>query len=186
MNKFTIRTEGIKELGAVYSDAPAWFPRFVESNMRGLGRRIAYLMRMQIRRHRYTGALEDSVESEYDTARQSVAVGPTAQRGGKWDAGLLLQRGTGPIPNLPFGPIAEWAAFKGLPAGPVWYKIKTVGVSAHPFLEETLARGDVQVAIQNTAKRLGYDLAAYTVQSIPSGGGGQLVFSQPNIFGGGE
>jgi len=154
--------------------------------MQQLGRRIAYLMKMQLKPHRYTGALEDSVTSEYDPRRQRLEIGPKAKRKGGWDAGLLLQRGTGPIPNLPFAPIKKWAAFRGLPAGPVWYKLKTEGADAHPFVDETIARGDVQVAITNTAQRIGMDLAAYSVQKIPMGKGeGLVAFGGTSMFGGG-
>ena len=147
------------------SGAQSWVPKYVDLNMEGLGRRIAYLMRMQVKRHTYTGALSESIASVYSRAKLKLEIGPTAKRG-SYDAGLLLQRGTRPIPKLSFGPIAKWAAFRGLPAGPIWMKIKTKGVDAHPFLEQTLARGDVQVAIQNTAKRIGIDLGAHTLQVL--------------------
>lgn len=41
--------------------------------------------------------------------------------------------GTEPIPNAPYTPIAEWAEKKGLPAFPVWYKIRTEGISENRF-----------------------------------------------------
>src|SRR3990167_9017902 len=116
-----ISAEDFNILGRHLSGAPQWYSRYVDSNMQQLGRRIAYLMGMQIKRHHYTGALEESIRSAYDRTEQKLEVGPTAKRG-SYDAGLLLQRGTRPIPNGPFGPIAKWAAFRGLPAGPIWMK----------------------------------------------------------------
>lgn len=176
----SVRTEGLEELVRNFLSAPQWTAQFVDANMQQLGRRIAYLMRLQVKKHRYTGALEDSIVSQYDPGAQSVEIGPTAKRGGRWDAGLLLQRGTGPIARVPFEPIRKWAEFRGLPAGPVWWKIKTRGVTAHPFLEETEGRGDVQVAVQNTAKRIGMQIAMYALQQMPGGG----FASEPTVFGG--
>lgn len=162
-----ITTENIAELGANLVDAPHWVGRFVDSNMEGLGRRVAYLMQLQIRPHKVSGALEGSIMSFYESSALRLQIGPTRKYRGGWDAGLILQRGTGPIPNLPFGPIARWAGFRGLPAGPIWMTIKDKGVKAHPFLDETLGRGDVSVAIRNTARRIGIDLAGAVVQKIP-------------------
>ncbi|KKK62525.1 hypothetical protein LCGC14_3003470, partial [marine sediment metagenome] len=161
-----ITTENVAELGENLVDSQHWVARFTDSNMEGLGRRIAFLMRLQIRPHKVSGALEESVISVYEKAGMKLQIGPTRKYRGGWDAGLILQRGTKPIPNLPFAPIAAWAGFRGLPAGPIWMSIKTKGVKAHPFLDETLARGDVSVAIRNTARRIGVDLAGAVVQKI--------------------
>ena len=166
-------------LGHHLSNAPQWTDRFVTQNMEQLGRRIAYLMGMQVKRHTYTGALGESIRSVYNPAELKLEIGPTAKRG-SYDAGLLLQRGTRPIPNLPFGPIAKWAAFRGLPAGPIWMKIREKGVDAHPFLEETLARGDTQVAIKHTAQRIGIDLAGAALQVL----NGVAINSGGAVFGG--
>ena len=174
-----ITADDFIKLGTHLSAAPSWADRFVTQNMQQLGRRIAYLMKMQTARHRFTGALEDSIQSAYDPSAQKLEIGPTAKRG-SYDAGLLLQRGTRPIPNLPFGPIAKWAAFRGLPAGPIWMSIKEKGVSAHPFLEETLARGDTQVAIKHTAQRIGIDLAGAALQVL----NGTTINSGGAVFGG--
>lgn len=174
-----ISADDFLRLGQHLSGAPSWAPHFVTQNMEQLGRRIAYLMGMQLKRHTYTGALGESVRSAYNPAEMKLEVGPTAKRG-QYDAGLLLQRGTRPIPNLPFGPIAKWAAFRGLPAGPIWMSIKEKGVTAHPFLEETLARGDTQVAIKHTAQRIGIDLAGAAVQIL----NGIAINSGGAVFGG--
>ena len=173
-----ITTENIAELGETLIGAHAWAPQFVNANMEGLGRRVAFLLKLQVRRHKITGKFEESIKHFYDEYRLRLEVGPTRKYGSRgWDAGLILQRGTRPIPNLPFAPIARWAAFRGLPAGPVWWKIKTRGVSAHPFLYETLARGDVQTAISSTARRIGMDFAGAVVQAIPAKGGKMRVLT---------
>uniref|UniRef100_A0A6M3ITB9 Uncharacterized protein n=1 Tax=viral metagenome TaxID=1070528 RepID=A0A6M3ITB9_9ZZZZ len=158
-----------RELTRIGGGGTAKWPFFVASNMTTLGRRLAYTMRRQLEPHRVTGKLAGSVEMSYDFARTTVTVGPS-RKYGRWDAGLILQRGTRPIPNMPWKPIKRWAEFRGLPAFPVWYKIKTKGVSAHPFLDETLQRGDTRVALQATARRLGRTLAAYALQTVEGGG----------------
>lgn len=183
-----ITTENIAELADHMASAPLWAPQFIDANMEGLGRRVSAIMKAQVKRHRYKGDLEDSITHDYDSFRIRLEIGPRHKRG-KYDAGLLLQRGTKPIPNVPFGPIKRWAEFRGLPAGPVWWKIKTKGVSAHPFLGETLQRGDTQTAIKHTAQRIGMDLAAAAVQKIPvQGAGGAMkirsVVSDQMGFGG--
>ena len=43
--------------------------------------------------------------------------------------------GSGPNPNLPWAPIAEWARRKGIPPFPVYHKIKTEGTEANPYHE---------------------------------------------------
>lgn len=165
-----IESPDLKAYATKFAQAPEWSKKFVRSNMLQLGRRVAYIMRQVVKEHRYTGSLEQSIISEYtEGALPSVAIGPTAKRG-RYDAGLILERGTRPIPNLPFAPIAAWAEFRGLPAGPVWYKIKTKGVSAHPFLDRTMQRGDTQTALKHTAGRIGIDLAIEAVKKFPGGG----------------
>ena len=126
-------------------------------NMQALGRRLAYLMRQTVKEHKYTKALEEGIVSEFDASGLRLEVGSTAKRG-RWDAGELLERGTGPIPNVPFSVIKAWADKKGLPAGPIWYKIKTEGVAAHPWFQRFLDRGDVKLAIDRTADRIGVEL----------------------------
>lgn len=172
-----ITSDDLNRLAEHLSNPEPWVTHFVDANMRQLGSRIAYLMRMQLKPHHYTGALEDSVQYEYDPKLIRLKIGPTAKRGGKWDAGMLLERGTGPIRNLPFAPIARWAAFKGIPAGPVWYSIKTKGVKAHPWIDSVIARGDFQVAVGNTAKRIGMDLASEALQILPTKNGRALRFT---------
>jgi hypothetical protein len=156
-----------------------WAPQFIDSNMEQLGRRIAYLMQQQVEPNYYTGSLSDSIVSDYDPGARRLEIGPTVKRG-RWDGGLILQRGTGPIPNAPWFPIKEWAEYRGIPAFPVWYKIRTEGVDAHPFLEETLQRGDVQVALAHTAGRIGMHFVAYGLQKF---GSAQITTGDVEEFG---
>jgi hypothetical protein len=143
--------------------APRWHKQYVNKNMVELGRRVAYVMQQETLKHRYTGSFSESIQHKYTAVPYpKVEIGPTVKRG-KWDGGLILEYGTGPIPRLPFKPIARWAEFRGLPAGPVWYSIKTKGVKAHPFLQRTLNSPRTQVAIRHTAERIGIDLAGHTM-----------------------
>lgn len=155
----TVRTEGLLELINRFRGAPEIAAKVTAARLDALGRRVKYLMGIQLKSRRYTGALADSIDYAVNMAQKSVAIGPTAKRG-RWDAGMLLEMGTRPIPNLPFGAIARWAEFRGIPAGAVWWKIKTKGVTAHPFLRETLNRGDVETAIRNTAGAIAHELTA--------------------------
>ena len=95
-------------------------------------------MKEAIAKHRYTGALEGSISGEFTDGGYTLTISPKALRGNRWDAGVLLEQGTGPIPRAPWLPISRWAEFRGLPAVSIWLKIRAVGVTAHPFLERTL------------------------------------------------
>lgn len=174
-----ITSKDLEHLAKNFSSVAEWYRPYLDQNMQGLGRRIAYLMRQQVRHHKYRGSFEESTISKYDSAHGRLEVGPTVKRG-RYDGGLLLEQGTGPIPRLPWGPIAEWAAFRGLPAGPIWMSIRKKGIRAHPFLEATLARGDTRVAIQHTGKRIGIDLAARAIKLQP--GPGTATVLQPELF----
>lgn len=168
--------------GQHMADAASWYPQFLERNMMQLGGRVAYLMKQQIRRHKISGTLASSVIVGYDVRKIRLEIGPTKKYGGKWDAGLILQRGTRPIPNIPWGPIKEWAEFRGLPAGPIWMKIRMKGLDAHPFLMETLDRGDTRVAILNTARRIGIDLAGGALQTFPGASKQFTSMSRGGVF----
>ena len=182
-DSFTINTEDIAAMGREIMNVPHWAPEFIEGNMRTLGGRIRYVTREILKRHRYTGALDESVEAVYDTAMQRLEVGPTAMRG-QYSAGIILERGTQPIANAPFGPIAAWAESKGLPAGPVWWKIKTKGVSPHPWLGDVIADGRTKTAIEHTAKRIGMQLVARPLQRWIKGGVGTVDLGPETSFGG--
>ena len=123
------------------------------------GEAISRVMRNHLARRDYTGNLALSVMKEVHTGTNPrVEIGPTAQRGG-FQAGAILEHGTGPIPSLPFAPIRKWAEFRGLPAGPIWYKIKTEGVSAHPWLEEVASDPEVQQARRTASRNIGRRIA---------------------------
>ena len=158
-----IKSPDLERIAENISTLPSQHDEFIRRNLGALGRRVAYIMTVVLAEHKVTGSLKDSVQSVVTPGQ--VEIGPTA-KSGRWDRGLLLEQGTGPIPNLPFGPIAAWAEFRGIPAGPVWMTIKREGVKPHPFIDDVLYRGDTQVAIENTARRIGMDLIAYTFQGL--------------------
>ncbi len=110
----------------------------VKSVLQDVGLRVSNVMREKILPNRYTGALERSItETLIETENITILeIGPTLKRG-KWDAGKLLEGGTGPNPHAPFGPIATHAKSKGLPPGAVWQKIRKEGTDAHPFIWNT-------------------------------------------------
>jgi hypothetical protein len=115
-------------------------------------------MRRFLEPHRYTGDLEESVTWRYDPTKRELRVGSELQRGGQYSAINILEYGTGPIKNLPFTPIARWAAFKGLPAGPVWMAIRDRGVKKHPIMENLTAHPEFEDALNMAAKKLGTDI----------------------------
>jgi hypothetical protein len=117
-------------------DAPSWVPQLTAKALRRLGPRAQRKMSIRLSTRRYTGALDSSVQTEYSADGLELQIFPTAKRG-RWDGGLILELGTRPIPNAPWAPIRAWAMFRGVPAFPVWHKIRTRGVDAHPFLEDT-------------------------------------------------
>ena len=151
----TIKSDGVLEaVSAKLAAAPDWLPTIAERHMPWLGAQVAETMEGVLEGNRYTGELQSSIVSQYDSAEQTVSIHPTAQRGGRGDGGVILELGTGPIPNIPWAPIKAWADFRGLPAFPVWWKLKTVGADAHPFLQRTFNDGQTQSAMHETAHRL--------------------------------
>ena len=108
----------------------------IKTTLQKLGPEIVKVIQAQFwPDHYYTGGLAKSVF--YSTTEMgnltTLEVGPTLKRG-RWDAGKLLEGGTGPNPRAPFRPIAAWAVSKGLPPGPIWQKIRREGTEAHPFI----------------------------------------------------
>ena len=159
----TVKSDGVLEaISAKLSDAPAWLPDIYEIHMPLLGHAVEEVMVTLLEPHRYTGALQDSVTSDYDGGRKEVAIYPTAQRGA-WDGGTILELGTRPH-TPPFGPIAAWAEFRGLPAFPIWWGIVEHGTQAHPFLQRTLDDYRTQTAMDGTAGRIATDAALEIVQ----------------------
>ena len=128
--------------------AATWMPPIIGRHMRNLGRFAQDHMQAQIEHNNYTGALSRSTRWKYFPADTHLEINPTAMRGSH-DGGLLMEFGTRPH-RAPWSPIKQWADFRGLPAGAVWYKIKTRGTAAHPFVDETLqrAQGDIDDAGQ--------------------------------------
>lgn len=166
----TIKSDGVLEaVSAKLTAAPDWFPAIYERHMPWLGAQVSEVMESVLEQNRYTGSLQSSITSVYDPTAAEVSIHPTVQRGGH-DGGVILELGTGPIPNAPYGPIAAWAAFRGLPAFPVWYKIRTVGADAHPFLRRTFDDGMTGQAMQETARRIAIDgaLEIVSVEGVSS------------------
>ena len=139
--------------------------RFVQANLADLGVKLTAVIRDSLEPHRYKGELQDSVSAQ--VSGETLTVGPRKKFKGGWDAGWILQSGTGPIERLPFAPIKAWAEFRGLPAGPVLFKIKTVGVSGHPWLERTIDRPDFGQALNQAALKTGMTLFAYGILGEP-------------------
>lgn len=134
------------------STAPSWVPQRASKHMRALGPKVVRRMKYAVIENVYTGALQESIRDEYQDGGLTVIVSPTVMRG-RWDGGSILELGTRPIPRAPWAPIARWAGFRGLPAFPIVYKIRTQGVSAHPFLQRTLddADSDLTEALDDIA-----------------------------------
>jgi hypothetical protein len=145
-----------EKLQANFAHAPEWLPKIVEDAIRRLGPLGMQRMRSAIAPNRYTGELSNSIITDYGKAEGSshnfqVSIFPEAMRGGRWDAGLLLELGVPhPIPNLPYAPIAAWAAFRGAPMPQVWLGIRAHGVKAHPFLDNSLENVMPDVEIEQT------------------------------------
>ncbi len=138
--------------------SPDWMPKIFKMNLDKLKPFVIQNMRAAVEQNRYTGALESSIEGRTEQGMDdaTLTVSPMANRG-RWDAGTILELGTGPIPNAPWMPIKQWAEFKGLPPFPVWYKIRREGVSAHPFLERTIDLS--QSSLEWTAQSIAGDIA---------------------------
>jgi hypothetical protein len=153
----TLKSDGVLEaVAAKLQAAPSWLPAIAERHLPWGGAQVGEVMEGVLEGNRYTGALQSSIVSEYDPNAQEVSIHPTAERGSH-DGGVLLELGTGPNPGVPWAPIAAWAAFRGLPAFPVWWKLRTVGAAPHPFLQRTFSDGMTQGAIQETARRVVID-----------------------------
>jgi len=81
---------------------------------------------------KYTGKLQGATDIE-ETGDLEITIGP-------WgiDYALDLIEGTSTI-DATFSEIAAWADFRGLPAGPVWYKLITEGIDSaeqSPYRED--------------------------------------------------
>lgn len=163
MISLTVDMSDIGRTAAEMKTAPQWIPGMVDKELPRLGKKVVPIMRRQVRSNRYTGTLEDSIQSEYSSTEKSVEIGANANRG-QFNAGLLLQEGTRPISNVPWKPILAWATRKGIDNSYfVKKKIKEEGVDAHPFLQETMDSPDFQNAMDEVARKLGDQIAARSI-----------------------
>lgn len=159
MPLINIKSDGVLEqVAANLANTPSWMPKIARRAIRWIGPRAVGHMQDMLGRNYYTGALMRSVKDEYGRNDSVVTISPTAMRG-QWDAGLILEFGTRPIPRAPWAPIARWAEVKGAPMPGAWLKIRREGVSAHPFLNDTLdaVKVDLDEALE---KALGWMAAA--------------------------
>lgn len=142
----------IEQIAGRLRTLPAWLPARSARHMRVLGGKAVRRMKYAVMENVYTGALQESIRDEVADRGLTVRIAPTVMRG-RYDGGSILEMGTRPIPNAPWAPIARWAAFRGLPAFPIVYKIRTQGVSAHPFLQRTLddTVPDIDAALRDLA-----------------------------------
>ena len=142
--------------------AATWVPQTIHKEMRRLGKRLVPIMRDQLKPHRYTGALEESVGDEYDEGKLELVIGPDAKRG-RYSAGRILQEGTGPITGVPWRPIARWAGTKGISSRGAYLAIRNKGVKAHPYLAETIRRADFGKAIEDAATAMAVELSVKAI-----------------------
>ena len=173
MIEINIDFSQIEQVMSPMQTAYQWVPKQIDMVFPMLGRRVVDAMKEQVLPHRYTGKLEGSITFDYNPGKKELVIGPKAKRG-NYDAGLILERGTKPIRNLPWKPIAQWGAFRNRPslaARAIWLGIRAHGVAAHPFINETLMRGDVQQALTDTADKLGTQIAAYSISGRKTLGG---------------
>lgn len=172
-----IASDGVLEAFAAKMAAESeWMTRIYDAHLPDLGGAVADVMQGLIEPNRYTGELQDSIVSEYKPYPwEEVSIRPTASRG-DYDAGALLELGTGPIPNAPWAPIKAWADFRGIPAWPVWHAIREVGVKPHPFLQRTADDAGTAVAMEDAAQRIILDAALAITEALPVSSAG---FMQP-------
>lgn len=166
----SVQSDGVLEaVSAKLAAAPDWLPQIYATHLPWVGAQVAETMEGVLEQNRYTGGLQGTITARYDAGEQEVAIGPTAYRGAH-DAGTLLEEGVGHPVAVPWAPIKAWADFRGIPAFPVWYTIRTVGIQAHPFLQRTLDDGATQDAIQQGAQRIVTDAAleAVSVDGVSS------------------
>ena len=163
---FSVRIEGVPPLVERFRQFPDKLPRVVELNFRTLGKRLGYLMGLELKAQRYTGETEASISTEIDVGALRMETGPTTKQS------VFLRTGTGPH-WAPIGPLKRWAFWKLgdenaayavqrsiARRGTSAWALRLYGSMANRFPERTLNRGDAQTAIVNTARRLGTDLVA--------------------------
>ncbi len=152
-----ITSKGIREMAENLAIAGKDVHAEVRETMEHMGPIIVNMMRRQMSDHRYTGELSESIEWSYAPHDRTLRVGSNLMRK-QWNAMAILERGTGPNDAVPFTPIAAWAAFKGIPAGPVWMSIKQKGTKGYPIAEPTINRPEYSRTINAGAKKLATDI----------------------------
>ena len=158
--RLAIEAPDVQRVRDNIAQLPRWMPAIMRTHMKTLRTVAVDAMREAVLENRYTGSLEESIRGEFEDDGKRLIVGPTVKRG-RWDGGLILEMGTRPIPKLPFAPIKKWAEFRGLPPFPIWHKIKTEGVSPHPFLDRTMKA--LEPRIDEAARRMAEDVAEAVV-----------------------
>ena len=154
-----ITTKGIREIAENLETAGKNVHGEVRETMEHMGPIIVNMMRRQMSDHKYTGELSESIEWSYAPHDRTLRVGSNLMRK-QWNAMAILERGTGPNDAVPFTPIAAWAAFKGIPAGPVWMSIKKKGIKGYPIADPTIARPEFQRTLSAGAKKLATNIVA--------------------------
>src|SRR3990167_1202489 len=93
MVSISVDTSEIRRVIANFGTASSWMPPIVDKDMIALGAKLKQIMKEQVRPRHYTGQLEGSIQSDYNSGTKTLEIGPTAKRG-NYDAGLILQLGT--------------------------------------------------------------------------------------------
>ena len=165
MVSISVDTSEIRRVIANFGTASSWMPPIVDKDMIALGAKLKQIMKEQVKPRYYTGKLEGSIQSDYNSGTKTLEIGPTAKRG-NYDAGLIIELGTRRISGVPFKPIRDWGMARNLNMKQIrgaWLKIRDRGVSPHPFLMETMNRPDFQAALQDAATKMGVEIAAKAI-----------------------
>ena len=164
MVSVTVNMDEIKQVISNFGTVKSWMPPLVDKEMIALGTKLKAIMKDQVKPRYYTGKLEGSIQSNYNSGTKTLEIGPTAKRG-SYDAGLILEFGTR-AKWIPYQPIKDWGQARNLDMAKIrgaWVKISQRGVSKHPFLMETMNRSDFQAALQDAATKMGVEIAAKAV-----------------------
>jgi hypothetical protein len=151
-----ITTKGIREIAESLETTSQETHKQIRGTLEHMGPIIVRMMQRQMASHNVTGELSESITWSYD-AQRVLRVGSNLMRK-QYNAMAILERGTGPNDAVPFTPIARWAAFRGLPAGPVWMSIKQKGTTGYPISEPTVLRPEFQRSLNSGAKKLASDI----------------------------
>ena len=156
-------------LQANMAAAPQWMPKIITDAIKRIGPKAVKRMRSAVMPNRYTGALDQSIQDDYEDSGLTVVVGPTALRGGRHDAGVLLELGVPhPIPRAPYQPSAAWANVRGAPMPQVWLGIRAHGVHAHPFLDNTVT--NVEPDLNDEQDKILGDMIAHALSGTEPAG----------------